>query len=92
MPPVGSAKYFKHLDERSTETADAGTLRGHIRVETQGIKVCESSNRGPVIPGKYAIDFTLDNTGKRHRLHPYERLRHDPRWAAIREKNRQRRR
>ena len=43
-----------------------------------------------MIPGKYAIDFTLDDTGKRHWLHPCERLRHDPRWAAIREKRRQR--
>ena len=58
-------------------------------METHGIKVCESSNRGPVIPGKYAIHFTLDDTGKRHWLHPCERLRHDPRWAAIREKHRQ---
>jgi hypothetical protein len=43
-----------------------------------------------VILGKYAIDFTLDNTGKRHWLQPYERLRPDPRWAAIRGKHRQR--
>jgi hypothetical protein len=56
-------------------------------VEPHGIKVCESSNRGPVIPGKYAIDFTLDNTGKRHCLHSYERRHYDPRWAAIREKH-----
>jgi len=38
-----------------------------------------------VIPGKYSINLTLYETGKRHWLHPYEQLRHDPRWAAIRE-------
>jgi hypothetical protein len=40
-----------------------------------------------VIPRKYAIDFTPDDTGERHWLHSRERLHHDPRWAAIREKH-----
>jgi len=43
-----------------------------------------------VIPASTPSISRWTTTGKRHWLHPYERLRHDPRWAAIREKHRQR--
>jgi len=34
-------------------------------VEAHASRSASPSNRGPVIPGKYAIDFRLDDTGKR---------------------------
>src|SRR5258708_5436384 len=71
--------------DRRPRAAQAHDARATGGTRHQGPRVLE---RGPVIPGKYAIDFTLDDTGKRHWLHPCERRRRDPRWAAIRKKHR----